>query len=244
MNQPTKNNDLYMKARGVFDRTELERIDGTIRPDTASVFSVFNVFQQLAAVSYGKSYDPLAILDLESGNECAQHSAKLAFDWCFANQDYQDADIWSDLGAMYYYGTGTDKNIEQALYWLRKAADHGYALAQFNLGWIYEANDGVPYNFEESARWYLLAAENGNADAQAQMGMMYTSGEGVPKDNEKAKYWFTLSDAQNIADAKANRAVIKELGCRVLMNNAKVHRNNKKLRKNDSKIYAQLTLNL
>ncbi len=39
---------------------------------------------------------------------------------------------------MYENGEGVAKDDKQAVYWYRKAADQGYASAQYNLGLMYE----------------------------------------------------------------------------------------------------------
>ena len=36
---------------------------------------------------------------------------------------------------MYDQGLGVSQDNEQAVAWYRKAADQGYAVAQYNLGW-------------------------------------------------------------------------------------------------------------
>jgi TPR repeat protein len=43
----------------------------------------------------------------------------------------------------------------------RKAADMGYAPAQYNLGYCYKYGDGVPRDLAASAEWYRKAAEQG-----------------------------------------------------------------------------------
>ena len=43
----------------------------------------------------------------------------------------------------------------------RKAAEMGYAPAQYNLGYCYKYGDGVPRDLAVSAEWYRKAAEQG-----------------------------------------------------------------------------------
>ena len=49
--------------------------------------------------------------------------------------------------------------------WFRKAAEHGYAKAQFRLGRMYENGQGVPQDDVEALKWYRKAAEKGDAEA-------------------------------------------------------------------------------
>jgi TPR repeat protein len=41
----------------------------------------------------------------------------------------------------------------------RRAADMGYADAQYNLGYCYKFGDGVPRDLTKSAEWFRKAAE-------------------------------------------------------------------------------------
>ncbi len=53
-----------------------------------------------------------------------------------------------------------------AVKWFRKAAEQGYARAQFNLGWMYDNGRGVSKDESEAVKWYRKAAEQGHACAQ------------------------------------------------------------------------------
>ncbi|MBI4195661.1 MAG: sel1 repeat family protein [Betaproteobacteria bacterium] len=48
----------------------------------------------------------------------------------------------------------------------RKAAEKGYAVAQFNLSYAYALGDGVERNEEQALHWMVMAAKNGYARAQ------------------------------------------------------------------------------
>jgi len=50
------------------------------------------------------------------------------------------------------------QNYVQALGWFRKAADQGYALAQYNLGEMYENGQGVTQDYVQAHMWFNLAA--------------------------------------------------------------------------------------
>jgi TPR repeat protein len=49
---------------------------------------------------------------------------------------------------------------------LRRLAEQGDVLAQYNLGIVYDTGKGVPQDYTEAVRWYRLAAEQGHASAQ------------------------------------------------------------------------------
>jgi TPR repeat protein/uncharacterized membrane protein YjgN (DUF898 family) len=54
---------------------------------------------------------------------------------------------------------------EDGVKWIHKAAEQGYAHAQFMLGSMYFKGKGVQHDYAEAVRWYRKAAEQGNPDA-------------------------------------------------------------------------------
>jgi uncharacterized protein len=94
----------------------------------------------------------------------------------------------------------------------RKAADQGYALAQYNLGFFYAEGRGVPQDYVEAKNWYLKAADQGEAHAQSNLGVMYDEGRGVPQDYAEAVNWSRLAANQGRADAQFNLGVMYAQG--------------------------------
>jgi TPR repeat protein len=71
------------------------------------------------------------------------------------------------MGANYEWGYGgVRSDYQQAMNWYRKAADQGYADAQYKVGWFYENGSGVGKDNDQAKAWYQKAADQGNADAQ------------------------------------------------------------------------------
>lgn len=201
---PRDNDTLYRQARDVFENSGKTRNGDVV--DNPAIFSAFKTFQQLANENYGKAYYPLSILynryqrvkDQTRANQYSQ----MAFDWCFANQVIQDAELWCDLAKMYATACGVELDVMQATYWLRKAADQGYTKAQFNLGVMYDCGQGDPQEGEEGLYWICKAAEKGNSDAQFYLGDKYARGQGVPQDGKEAVKWYRLSADQGKTIAK------------------------------------------
>ena len=71
---------------------------------------------------------------------------------------------------------------KEAVYWYRKAAEHGHVQAQNTLGLRYEKGEGVNQDYKTAAYWYQEAAKNGHTQAQNSLGFMYTEGIGVEQD--------------------------------------------------------------
>jgi hypothetical protein len=59
-----------------------------------------------------------------------------------------------------------------ALDWYRKAAEAGFAPAQFNLGRLYAAGTGVPKDFAEARKWLEQAERGGIAAARQVLDWM------------------------------------------------------------------------
>lgn len=86
---------------------------------------------------------------------------------------------------------------------IRKAAEHGDPIAQFNLGTAYETGDGVQKDHEQAIAWYQKAADQGNRYAQTMIGYSYEIGYGVPQDFGQAASWFKKAAEQGEAAAQA-----------------------------------------
>ena len=89
--------------------------------------------------------------------------------------------------------------------WYTKAAEQGYASAQYNLGVMYANGEGVLENDKTAVKWYTKAAEQGYADAQYNLGVMYDNGEGVLTDNRRAYMWLNLGSYNGSEVASKNK---------------------------------------
>lgn len=73
-----------------------------------------------------------------------------------AEQGYPLAEC--QVGYFYYDGLGVERNLKKAVYWTRRAADHGDRDGQYNLAWFYETAIGVERDIDQSIFWYRKAA--------------------------------------------------------------------------------------
>ncbi len=108
------------------------------------------------------------------------------------------------LGKMYLWGWGVCSNEIVAVEWCRKAAEQGYADAQFLLGEMYYYGRGVDVNYSTRVKWFLKAGEQGHADAQIQLGHMYSDGHGVDQNDSTAGKWYRKAAEQGHSGAKFN----------------------------------------
>jgi len=107
---------------------------------------------------------------------------------------------------LHYYELGKEKYVDydynEAVKWIRKAAEQGYDIAQYNLGDCYYYGRGVSQDYNEAVKWFRKASEQGNYVAQYNLGTMFKKGKGVPVDLEVARKWYTKAAEQGYKDAK------------------------------------------
>ena len=91
----------------------------------------------------------------------------------------EDSESLCGIGDDYYFGQGVEISYTKAVEYFRKAAEYGYAYAQYSLGYCYEHGQGVDQSYEEAVKWYRKAANQGNSYAQNSLGNCYYNGLGV-----------------------------------------------------------------
>ena len=103
-------------------------------------------------------------------------------------------------GKSYY----DNNQYTEAVVWYRKAADQGYAGAQFELGRCFANGWGVTKDYNEAVRWFRKAADQGHAEAQYELGVCYEYGQGVTQDYNEAVRWLRKAADQGDASAQNN----------------------------------------
>lgn len=95
-----------------------------------------------------------------------------------------------------------EKDYKEAVSWLQKSANQGYAPAQCNLGYHYSNGIGIQVDEVQAVYWYRKAADQGDATAQYNLGVCYSKGEGVNKSETSAFAWYKKSADQGNASAE------------------------------------------
>ncbi len=91
-----------------------------------------------------------------------------------AEQGYPLAEC--QVGYFYAQGLGVERNLDRALLWTRRAAEHGDRDGQFNLGCFYEEGTVLARDMEQAALWYQRAARQGHTEAAERLRAL-----GVPQ---------------------------------------------------------------
>lgn len=117
-------------------------------------------------------------------------------------QQAQRGDLESQfqLGSSYFVGQ-PEKDLRQAEYWWKQAADKGHAMAAVSLAYLYTGRDAPEFaNQRDMLKYLNQSAAAGNPMAQHILGNLYRRGEGgVPRDPDQARRLYQSACQQNYA---------------------------------------------
>lgn len=118
-----------------------------------------------------------------------------------------DQDAQYKVGLAYATGQIVSQNNEEALRWLKKAAEQGHPEAQYELGCICNTEHGsikrAFYDYHTGNKWYKKAAKQGHVKAQCELGLAYCSGNWYLEKDLKAGVELIQSAAdQGYAEAQ------------------------------------------
>ena len=103
-----------------------------------------------------------------------------------------------------------DKDMDQALYWFKRAAEKGDTYSACVLGEIYSDGVETRLDYAEAAKWYRLGGEQGSGTAENNLANLYLVGQGVPKDYARASELYNQAMEHGVSGAaKYNLAELK-----------------------------------
>lgn len=108
------------------------------------------------------------------------------------------------LGWIYRDGKALGGDYEEAVKWLRKAAEAGQGEAMFLLASRYANGQGVERDYDEALKWYKKAVHEGMSGAMVALGAMYGQGRGVTYDPHVAINYFARAAEHDDADGYFN----------------------------------------
>lgn len=121
-----------------------------------------------------------------------------------------------ELGLRFLMGEGVPADTAQAIYWIKKAADHNLTSAKYNYAILLINGIGVRWDPFEAFKLFQSAAEDGMVQAQYVVGILYTDNLTLKRDYNLAYYWIKKAadndyePAQNIV-AKLEPKVSKNI---------------------------------
>ena len=129
-----------------------------------------------------------------------------------------------ELALRYTEGRGVAPNLDEAVHWLERAANHGLAPAQYRLGSLHEKGQGVKKDLEAARRLYTAAANKGNGKAMHNLAVLYAEGIGGEPDYRNASQWFRKAADHGIPDSQYNLAILYARGIGVEQNFAESYK--------------------
>lgn len=115
--------------------------------------------------------------------------------------DKQNRPALNNLGMIYYYGKGVDKNLTKAINYLGKAAIRGDKNSQFYLAMSLSQINAKIFH-SEILFWLEESAKQNYEKAQLLLAIAYIKGEYLEKNITRAKYWIKKAKDNNSTKAK------------------------------------------
>lgn len=112
--------------------------------------------------SYYKPCRELNICNALIGESFHTQQYKKCFEGYLALAEQGCPPVESQTSCFYSEGFGVGKDLEKAVYWARRAADHSDRDGQYNLARFHECGIGVERDMEQAIFWYRKAALQGH----------------------------------------------------------------------------------
>ncbi|MDH5668845.1 MAG: HEAT repeat domain-containing protein [Nitrospira sp.] len=148
---------------------------------------------------------PIASADMASGVAAFQkEDYHTAYEELRPLAEADDPKAQYYIGFMHYHGKGVSRNGAEAVKWVKPAAEHGIADAQYLFALMTEAglaglNDKKgtrkmeATHKAEAIKWFTPAAQQGHIKAQLTLVDRYVQGEGVKRDLVEAYMWCEVA---------------------------------------------------
>ncbi|MGN1357434.1 MAG: tetratricopeptide repeat protein [Succinivibrionaceae bacterium] len=126
-----------------------------------------------------------------------------AFEYCLKyTMENEEPQIWAMLGSMYSRGLGCNVNKVEAFNWMLRAANAGFAEAEYKVGKMYETGFGTAQDPTEALMWITKAANHYYPQAAYELSDMYASGDRVNPDRNKAFAYCYIAANAGMAQAQ------------------------------------------
>lgn len=126
-----------------------------------------------------------------------------------------DTSAQFDVGQMYQYGVGVEKNVQEAIKYYQLSAAQQDLPSEYNLGLLYLLGTDITPDYKLAVEWLNDAAFKGNAYAQYVLASIYEHGyrnadnqEVITADPEQAMAMYNLAAANNYGLAQYRLAEI------------------------------------
>ena len=129
---------------------------GIREPICSPTFTIVQVYEEGRMPFY--HFDVYRIGDIEEMDEIGYEDYFYGNGLCMIEW----ANLIEEILPEKRHDISIEKDLEKALYWTRRAAEHGDRDGQYNLAEFYEDAIGVERDIEQAKHWYRLAALQNN----------------------------------------------------------------------------------
>ena len=112
----------------------------------------------------------------------------------------------NQLGIASILAIAPDYSTAEALKWLERAAQRGYAPAQVNLAVMYSNGWGTPANNAKALYWLQLAVDQKYPRAYFDLGVFYLQGRGCDRTTPRHSSYFEKAPSQETPALRATSA--------------------------------------
>ena len=136
--------------------------------------------------------------------------ADMVFDFQMKLAQKGNAEAQFKVGEMYEAGRGVEKNMEEAMKWINKAAAQGNSAAGYKL--LYNDLEKNGINTDNKTQLVALksAAHAGEGYAQYYVGLMHSRGIGLEKNYDHALDWLGKASLVGVTAAETEIVRINE----------------------------------
>lgn len=153
----------------------------------------------------------LCIFPMSTGTKINGVDDKVIFEECRTGAHDGRVGHQYALSQYYLYGFGTDKNLKNHMYWLKRAAEQGHAESQRILGVYYASGKGVPLDWVSAYKWFNLSAAGGDKDAKMLLDAIPSkmTRDEITEGQKLSREWKTTDEDQPKLAKDAERACSK-----------------------------------
>ena len=119
-----------------------------------------------------------------------------------------------EIGKQYTDGVAVEKDLAKAALWYERAADLGFAPAQYIIGNFNEKGLGIDQNPVVAAQWYEKAAKGGNIIAMHNLAVLTATPNALTEqpDMAAAFKWFSNAADYGVRDSQVNAGIFHTKG--------------------------------
>ncbi|MFW2439458.1 MAG: tetratricopeptide repeat protein [Arenicellales bacterium] len=121
-----------------------------------------------------------------------------------------DVDALGNLGNMYAFGNGVEKDLSIAYKYWKKASEKHLGSAMGNIASLYMiGGGGLEKNTTEAVKWYKKAAEHRHFYSMLTLSQLYETGLGIEKNTINALAWSGLATTNSPSEQLKQKASVQ-----------------------------------